>query len=105
VTVDGRRLDGRMAAWQRQIGYVPQHIYLSDDTVRRNVAFGVSDDEIDDARVWRSWPRLSWPSSSRAFRTASIRVWASEALAVGWSASAARHRAALYQRSGTARDG
>jgi ABC-type multidrug transport system fused ATPase/permease subunit len=52
VTVDGRRLDGRMAAWQRQIGYVPQHIYLSDDTVRRNVAFGVSDDEIDDARVW-----------------------------------------------------
>jgi ATP-binding cassette subfamily C protein len=52
VTVDGRRLDGRIASWQRQIGYVPQHIYLSDDTVRRNVAFGVSDDRIDDARVW-----------------------------------------------------
>jgi ATP-binding cassette, subfamily B, bacterial PglK len=52
VTIDGRRLDGRVASWQRQIGYVPQHIYLSDDTVRRNVAFGVADDRIDDARVW-----------------------------------------------------
>jgi ATP-binding cassette subfamily C protein len=52
VTVDGRRLDGLIVSWQRQIGYVPQHIYLSDDTVRRNVAFGMSDDQIDDVRVW-----------------------------------------------------
>lgn len=52
VTIDGRRLDGRAQVWQRQIGYVPQAIYLSDDTVRRNVAFGVPDGEIDDARVW-----------------------------------------------------
>ena len=34
-------------AWQRQIGYVPQHIYLSDDTVAKNIAFGVPDDKID----------------------------------------------------------
>jgi ATP-binding cassette subfamily C protein len=52
VTIDGRRLDGRAPVWQRQIGYVPQAIYLSDDTVRRNVAFGVLDGEIDDARIW-----------------------------------------------------
>jgi ATP-binding cassette, subfamily B, bacterial PglK len=52
VTVDGRQLEGRTGAWQRQIGYVPQAIYLSDDTIRRNVAFGVADDRIDDARVW-----------------------------------------------------
>lgn len=34
-------------SWQRQIGYVPQHIYLSDDTVAKNIAFGVPDDNID----------------------------------------------------------
>jgi ABC-type multidrug transport system fused ATPase/permease subunit len=52
VTVDGRRLEGRAGIWQRQIGYIPQAIYLSDDTVRRNVAFAMPDGEIDDARVW-----------------------------------------------------
>jgi ABC-type multidrug transport system fused ATPase/permease subunit len=52
VTVDGRSLEGRLGAWQRQIGYVPQAIYLSDDTIRHNVAFGIPDAEIDDARVW-----------------------------------------------------
>jgi len=38
--------------WQSLIGYVPQSIYLLDDTVRRNVALGIIDSEIDDARVW-----------------------------------------------------
>ena len=52
VTIDGSRLEGRAASWQRQIGYVPQSIYLSDDTIRRNVAFGVPDHEIDNVRVW-----------------------------------------------------
>jgi ABC-type multidrug transport system fused ATPase/permease subunit len=37
--------------WQAQIGYVPQEIYLSDDTVRKNIAFGLDDAMIDDARV------------------------------------------------------
>ena len=37
--------------WQAQIGYVPQEIYLSDDTVRKNIAFGLDDAQIDDARV------------------------------------------------------
>ena len=36
------------------VGYVPQHIYLLDDTVRRNIAFGVPDDKIDDAAVLRA---------------------------------------------------
>src|SRR5262249_53217833 len=40
--------------WQRNIGYVPQTVYLMDDTVRRNVAFGSPDQEIDDARVWKA---------------------------------------------------
>ena len=54
VTVDGVDIADRMAAWQRKIGYIPQQIFLTDDTVRRNVAFGRDDDEIDDDQVWRS---------------------------------------------------
>jgi ATP-binding cassette subfamily C protein len=41
-------------AWQRNIGYVPQEIYLSDDTLRKNIAFGVPDKDIDDNRVSRA---------------------------------------------------
>lgn len=49
VRVDGRNIQDDLAAWQAQIGYVPQSIYLIDDTIRRNVAFGLPDEEIDDA--------------------------------------------------------
>ncbi|MGI6791412.1 ABC transporter ATP-binding protein [Aminivibrio sp.] len=38
-------------AWRRKIGYVPQDIYLSDDTVTRNIAFGIPDNEIDSEHV------------------------------------------------------
>ena len=51
VLVDGQDIRGKLREWQSQIGYIPQHIYLTDDTIRRNVAFGVPDDEIDDDRV------------------------------------------------------
>jgi ATP-binding cassette, subfamily B, bacterial PglK len=54
VVVDGRDLREHRRAWQDQIGYVPQSIYLTDDTIRRNVAFGIPDAEIDDAAVWRA---------------------------------------------------
>ncbi|MEQ1688099.1 MAG: ABC transporter ATP-binding protein [Sphingopyxis sp.] len=37
--------------WQRSIGFVPQTIVMTDDTLRRNIAFGVANDAIDDARV------------------------------------------------------
>lgn len=37
--------------WQQEIGYIPQVIYLSDDSIRNNIAFGVPEDEIDDTRV------------------------------------------------------
>jgi ATP-binding cassette subfamily C protein len=52
VEVDGTPLtENNLRAWQRTIGYVPQDIYLSDDTVARNIAFGVPRDEIDLALV------------------------------------------------------
>lgn len=40
------------AWWQRKVGYISQPTYILDDTVRNNVAYGVSRDEIDDGRVW-----------------------------------------------------
>ena len=54
ILVDGRDIQTDLRAWQDQIGYVPQSIYLTDDTIRRNVAFGVADDQIDDAAVQRA---------------------------------------------------
>ncbi len=51
VTVDGLPLTQCAAAWQRSIGYVPQDVYLVDDTLRANVALGWYGNEIDDDRV------------------------------------------------------
>ncbi|MCR5487734.1 MAG: ABC transporter ATP-binding protein/permease [Lachnospiraceae bacterium] len=39
-------------AWHKIVGYIPQAIYLTDETVRSNVAFGIEPEEIDDERVW-----------------------------------------------------
>jgi len=54
VIVDGFDIQESMRAWQNQIGYVPQTIYLTDDTLRRNVAFGLPDSQINDASVNRA---------------------------------------------------
>ncbi len=51
VLVDGEPLEGRERAWQRQIGYVSQSIYLLDDSLRRNIAFGIPDNAIDEAKL------------------------------------------------------
>ena len=52
ILVDGKRLETiGIRRWQRSLGYVPQTIFLSDDTVRANIAFGVPADEIDHAAV------------------------------------------------------
>jgi ABC-type multidrug transport system fused ATPase/permease subunit len=54
VKVDGMEIQERMRGWQNLIGYVPQSIYLTDDTLRRNVAFGLANEQIDDEAVWRA---------------------------------------------------
>lgn len=51
LLLDGQDMLLAPRAWQDQIGYVPQSIYLSDDTLRRNVAFGIADSDIDDVAV------------------------------------------------------
>ena len=54
VTVDGRDIRANLRGWQDRLGYVPQTLYLTDDTLRRNVAFGIPDAEVDDEKVWRA---------------------------------------------------
>ena len=38
--------------WLKNVGYIPQMIFMLDDTIRKNVAFGVPEDEIDEKRLW-----------------------------------------------------
>ena len=54
VLVDGKDIQENLRGWQDQIGYVPQAIYLTDDTLRHNVAFGLPDEQIDDAAIHRA---------------------------------------------------
>lgn len=54
VKVDGIDIQTSLRSWQDQIGYVPQSIFLTDDTLRRNVAFGLPADQIDESAVWRA---------------------------------------------------
>jgi ATP-binding cassette, subfamily B, bacterial PglK len=54
VKVDDIDIQDNLRGWQDQIGYVPQNIFLTDDTIRRNVAFGLSDVQVEDALVWDS---------------------------------------------------
>jgi ATP-binding cassette subfamily C protein len=51
VMIDNWDLQDNPPAWQRQIGYIPQDIYLLDDTIRRNIAFGLVDEAIDEQAV------------------------------------------------------
>ncbi len=54
VKVDGIKIQTCLRGWQDQIGYVPQTVFLTDDTLRRNVAFGLPEAQVDDAAVWRA---------------------------------------------------
>ena len=47
VLVNGVDIQNNMRSWQNRIGYVPQSIYLTDDTLKNNVAFGIPEGEID----------------------------------------------------------
>jgi len=51
VAVDGLDISLHLRSWQNNIGYVPQSIFLTDDSLRRNIAFGLPSSEIDEAAV------------------------------------------------------
>ncbi len=54
ILVGNSDIQNNLRGWQNQIGYVPQSIYLTDDSLRRNVAFGLADDKIDNTAVARA---------------------------------------------------
>lgn len=54
ILMDGIDIEDLGGRWNQIIGYVPQSIYMTDASIRRNIAFGVDDSEIDDERVWKA---------------------------------------------------
>ncbi len=52
VTCDGVDIFDDYEAWLAQSGYIPQAIYLVDESIRANIAFGIDEDKIDDKRIW-----------------------------------------------------
>ena len=56
IRVDGVNIfeNGNYRKWLKNVGYIPQSIFMLDDTIRRNVAFGIREEEIDDDRVWEA---------------------------------------------------
>lgn len=54
VRADGKSIQPSLRCWQDHIGYVPQSIFLTDDTLRNNVGFGLPAAQIDEAAVWQA---------------------------------------------------
>jgi ATP-binding cassette subfamily C protein len=54
VLIDSHDVTGIPHVWQKLVGYVPQTVSLIDDTLRNNVAFGITAGEIDDTRIWQA---------------------------------------------------
>lgn len=52
ITCDGKNIFDNYASWLGHIGYIPQSIYLIDESIRDNIAFGIDADRIDDQRIW-----------------------------------------------------
>ena len=52
VLADGTNVMDNYRGWLKNVGYIPQMSTMLDDTIRKNIAFGVPDDEIDEDRVW-----------------------------------------------------
>jgi ABC-type multidrug transport system fused ATPase/permease subunit len=51
IQVDGQSIYSNLRLWQNLIGYIPQSIFLTDDTIERNIAFGVPDHLINSERL------------------------------------------------------
>ncbi len=52
ITCDGVNIFDNYPSWLAKIGYIPQSIYLIDESIRDNIAFGIDADRIDDKRIW-----------------------------------------------------
>ncbi|MDE7334019.1 MAG: ABC transporter ATP-binding protein/permease [Lachnospiraceae bacterium] len=54
ILADGMEVREHYRSWLKNIGYIPQTIFMIDSTIRKNVAFGYADEDIDDEKVWRA---------------------------------------------------
>lgn len=54
ILADGVEVRDHYHSWLKNIGYIPQTIFMVDSTIRKNVAFGCADEDIDDEKVWRA---------------------------------------------------
>ncbi len=54
ILADGVEVREHYRSWLKNIGYIPQSIFMIDSTIRKNVAFGYAEEEIDDEKVWRA---------------------------------------------------
>ena len=54
ILADGVEVREHYQSWLKNIGYIPQSIFMIDSTIRKNVAFGYADEDIDDEKVWRA---------------------------------------------------
>ena len=54
ILYGGQDIRENFGQWQSRIGYIPQSIYLADESIRTNVAFGIRPDRIDEQRVWQA---------------------------------------------------
>ncbi|MCR4636516.1 MAG: ABC transporter ATP-binding protein/permease [Butyrivibrio sp.] len=59
VLADGVNVRDNYQGWLKNIGYIPQTIFMIDSTIRKNVAFGIKDEDIDDAKVWQALKEAS----------------------------------------------
>ena len=53
IKADGVDIQSGLRSWHEKIGYIPQSIYMLDDTIRNNIAFGAKDG-VDDAKIWEA---------------------------------------------------
>ena len=54
ITVDGVNINDNIRSWQNEIGYVSQNLYLTDDSIKSNIAFGISPNKVDIRKVNKS---------------------------------------------------
>lgn len=54
VRMDDKNVYENLRSWRQKLGYIPQSIYLSDDTIRNNVAFGIYEEQIDEDAIWKA---------------------------------------------------
>ena len=54
ILVNDKEINKNIKKWYQNIGYVPQTVFLTDDTIKNNIALGLKPNEVDDKLIWNS---------------------------------------------------